>query len=239
MDERICQNCSYFFHHNDDYDGMGICSLDEDFALYLNDENLMENMDFSSCRELYLKKCFDGLRRACETFENAEIDVPEGMSVETYLRFEAVKDADTSELFQCLNQADRKSARYALDQIRYFVSKGNMTAYTNLFRYCQDLGPATTLEEVSFRIELVELLSSMPRNAQIIDTYVQELTRTPSNNMTRRLYTKLLKELGRYPQEEIRVPLERLLNQVPYSYKIKLRIKEVAGLVETENTSWY
>lgn len=239
LDERICQNCSYFFHHFDDDDCLGICSLDKDFGSYWDDENLTEKMDFSSCRDLYLKKCFEGLREACESFENSMIDIPEGMSVETYLRIEAMRDADTSELFQYLNQPDREIALRALDQIRYFACKGNMTAYTNLIRYCQELGPATTLEEVGFRIEIVGLLSFMPRNAQIIDVYIQELARTPSNNMTRKLYTKILRELGRYPQEEIRAPLEKLLNQVPYSYKIKRRISEVAGLVETEDTGWF
>lgn len=239
MAELICQNCSCFFHHDDDDDCMGICSLDEGFESCWEDDLLMEKIDFSCCRELYLQKCFDGLREACDKFENAMMNIPEGMSVDTYLHIKALKDADTSDLYQCLHQTDRKSVLRALDRISYFARQDNHEAYDNLIRFCLELGPATSLKEVEFRVELVKILSSLPRAAQIVDAYVRELTRTPSNNMTRRLYTEILKELSRYPHDEIQAPIENLLSQTRYSYKIKRRIKEVAGLVETEDDSWF
>jgi len=56
--------------------------------------------------------------------------------------------------------------------------------------------------------------------------------------MTRRLYTEVLEALGRYPKSEIRAPIENLLHQKKFSTKIKRRIKEVAGLIESGEEDW-
>jgi len=53
--EPIYQNCNRFFHHNDDADSMGICSLDKDFEPYWDNEELMDHMDLSCCRALFWK----------------------------------------------------------------------------------------------------------------------------------------------------------------------------------------
>ena len=142
--------------------------------------------------------------------------------------------ADTSELFIDLYQGDSDIALRALDRITYFIRKGNADAFKNLIRYNHELGPATTLEDVHYRVELMDCLASLPKHPLIVDALVQELTRTPSNNTTRQLYTKILKRLSQYPQEDIEGPLTRLLEQVTFSSKIKRRIMEVAGLIEPE-----
>lgn len=238
--EPICQNCCRFFHHNDDEDSMGICSLDKDFEPYWDNEELMDHMDFSCCRALYLEKCFDGLREACETFETAAIDdIPEGMSIETYFKLESSENTDLSELFRALRHENPDMILYALDKMCTMIRCGDVTAYKGLISYYMALEPVTTLEEAHFRIRIIDTLSTLPRSTPFIELYVQELARTPSNNQTRKLYTRILKELDRYPQEEICGPLEQLLSQVKYSYKIKRRIKEVAGLIETDEDNWF
>lgn len=238
--EPICQNCSRFFHHNDDEDSMGICSLDKDFEPYWDNEELLDHMDFSCCRALYLEKCFDGLREACESFEKAAIDDrPEGMSIETFLKLEVSEKSDLSKHIHALRQENPEMILNALDKMCIMIRRGDVTAYKNLIAYYMALGPATTLEEAHFRIKIIDALSCLPRSTPFIKLYVQELARTPSNNQTRKLYTRILKELDRYPQEEICGPLEQLLSQVKFSYKIKRRIKEVAGLIETDEDDWY
>ncbi|MDW7655778.1 MAG: hypothetical protein SCM11_01250 [Bacillota bacterium] len=127
----------------------------------------------------------------------------------------------------------------SLDKMCTLIRCGDVTAYKNLITYYMALGPATTLEEAHFRIKIIDALSCLPRSTPFIDLYVKELARTPPNNQTRSLYTRILKELGRYSQEEICGPLEQLLSQVKYSHKIKRRIKEVAGLIETNEDDWY
>lgn len=238
--EPICQNCCYFFHHEDDDDSMGICSLDKAFDPYWDDEVLMESMDFSCCRDLYLQRCFDGQREACDSFEQALIeDIPEDMSIDTYMYIESMKNADPDKLFQNLQQEDREIALRAMNQLFLLIHSGNVKAYESLISYFRSLDSAISLEEVHYRIKLIEAMSHLPRSEKFIELYVNELARTPSNNTTRRLYTIILKELGRYPQEEICGPLEQLLNNVKYSNKIKRRIMEVAGMIEKEEDSVY
>ncbi|MBE0479167.1 hypothetical protein IBX65_08660 [Candidatus Aerophobetes bacterium] len=70
--ERICLNCSYFFPTS--MEGIidyGICLYDEVFEPFI--EELMENCNYSSCKELIEEKKFHGDTKACKHFEEAEM----------------------------------------------------------------------------------------------------------------------------------------------------------------------
>lgn len=235
---RVCQNCCYFFHHFEDDDSMGICSKETVFFTSWDDENQMENIDFSSCYDLYVQNQFDGEREACEAFENAMIEDGDDMDLEAHMKLETLQEIDTTPLFKNLEQSDRESAKYTLQKIGFLANRGHLDALEKLIHFYQEMGPVTSLEEAAFRIEYVRILSNLPYTREVVDTYIMELARTPSNNITRRLYTKILEELGRYPKSEIRAPIENLLHEKKFSAKIKRRIKEVAGLIESRDEDW-
>jgi len=233
--DRICQNCAYFFQDDKDEDDMGICSLDKAFDPYWDDKGVSENMDFSVCRELYQKRRFDSQRDACDHYEQVEIEeLPDDINIDTLLRFEMRQSLDIGQLLELLETRPGER-REVLHTIYMQIRDGNQEASDRFFDYYNGLGPAASLEDVAYRIEIVTMLSWLPRDEHIVAAYVRELARTPSNNTTRRLYTEILSKLERYPEAEICAPLEKLLAEVPYSYRIKRRIREVAGLIRSDD----
>ncbi len=232
--DRICQNCGSFFQDHEDLlarecPGLGVCLNDEEFEPFI--EEILENGDFSCCHELYLQKRYDGGREACEQFEVPEmIELPEGMSLDEYLQFEALKYQNVDELIQSLYSSDMVIVRKGLATISMYFYNGNEGALEGLLNYYISLGPAESLEEVHLRIEIVEMLSRYEPDRRIIEAYVKELERTQSNNTTRKLYTLILRRLEWCPHEIVDDLLIELLNRKQYSFKMKKRLMEIAGL---------
>jgi len=236
---RICSNCACFFQDKNDFDsGFGVCMMRnaDEFEPYL-DDGIMESSDFSACHDLYMEKRLDGERNGCDKYEEIEtIDLPEGMDLSTYLALESAleekKHRNVDDLVQRLREADSyESAMKAFSSISYYMHLGNQNAYNALLSYYMSLGPAESLDDVHIRVEIVEDISSKGSAEDKIKAFVHELARTPSNNMTRQLYTAILRELCRCPAEMVREPLLVLLDRVEYSYRIKKRMKEI---VETK-----
>lgn len=236
--DKICQNCSSFFQDSNDLrTDLGVCLMDEAFDPFLDE--IMENADFSNCYELYLEKRFDGGREPCDQYEEPEIiEIPEGEDIENYIDCEQMKHANVDEVVKYFYDADNRIVNRAISKISSYVRMGNESAYEELINYYMSLGPAESLEDVYLRIEIVDILSSKELEKKTTDAYVNELARTPSNNVTRQLYTEILKRLSRCPLEMVQEPLLRLLGKKKYSYKIKNRIMEVATVRET-NEYWY
>jgi hypothetical protein len=226
--DRICQNCSNFIQDSEDLlAGLGICIIDENFEPFLDE--IFENGDFSKCYELYLNKRFHGDREPCEQFELPEyLEIPEGEDTNTYINVEQMKHANVDEVVKYFYDTDKAIVKRAIWTIEPYFYMENEGAYEGLINYYMSLGPAESLDEVHFRVEVVGILSSTKEKKRTIDALINELYRTPSNNTTNQLYRKILEVLKRCPLETVEDPLLELLAKKKYSPKMKNRILEVA-----------
>jgi len=225
---RICQNCSSFFHDSRDTD-LGICLNDEVFEPFLDE--IIENADFSNCYDLCLKKRFDGRKEACDQYEEPEIiEIHDDEDFNAYILHEKLKHQNVDEIIKYFNSSDKEIVKKAISAISTYVFIGNRGAYEGLINYYMGLGPAESLEDVYIRIKIVDILSTKESERDTVEAYVNELTRTPSNNTTRQLYSLVLKRLSMCPVEIVRELLLELLDKRQYSYKTRKRIMEIAGI---------
>ena len=210
---------------------LGVCLNDKEFEPFIDE--IIENGDFSVCYDLYLKKQFNGDKEPCDQYEEPEeIEIPEGMDLETYLHIENLKHQNMDEIIKYFYNSDSNIVINAISFIPKYVYIGSEDAYEGLLNYYMSLGPAESLDDVYTRMKIVELLaarSEKESGKDTIEAYVNELARTPSNNMTRQLYSLILKRLQRCPGEAVRELILELLNKRQYSYKIK---KRIMGIIE-------
>jgi hypothetical protein len=220
-----CQNCTFFHQDSDDWD-YGICTNNEIFEPYIDE--IFESDNFSCCRELYLQNRVEGVRDACEQFEEIEcMDIPEGVDIIDYLRYENLKSQNVNEVVEYLYNTNVNVVKRGLNALSTYVYNGNLDAFEILLKYYLSLGPAESLEDVYLRKDVIDILSRYESDRRVIEAYVNELERTPSNNITRQLYTLLLERLYRCYNDIVFDLLFDLLNRKKYSQKIKNRIIEV------------
>lgn len=223
--ERICQNCGSFFQDDDDDYDFGICMMDEEFEPYADE--IIDNGNFSCCRELFLRKRFEYSTEACEKFEEIEcLDLPEGMDLETYIKLESLKTANVDGVTKYLYNDDINIVKYALSETSHYVYLGNKGAFEGLLEYYLSLGPAEKLEDVHLRKDIIEVLQRYEDDERIVRAYVKELERTPSNNTTRQLYTLVLERLRRCNYEIAADLLYKLLERKEYGAKLRKRITD-------------
>ena len=243
----ICKNCNNFIQSPDDLmSNLGICLMDDAFEPFMDE--ILENADFSRCYELYKNKCFSGEREACNEYEELEyLDILEqledqGCSIDdinAYLNHINKKYDNVDEVIKYFYDTNSTVVNNAISYISEYIYLGNESAYEGLLKYYFGLGSAETLEDVSLRMKIIEILLSYRLDSNeakmnIINAIVNELERTPSNNTTRKLYTKLLDQLRRYSYDMIKGPLEDLLGKKKYSNKIKNRILDTITVSETD-----
>ncbi|MEA4903159.1 hypothetical protein [Desulfitobacterium sp.] len=235
---KICQNCNSFFQDIKELDiDFGVCLMDSAFEPFMDE--VVENADFSCCRELYLKKRFDGAREVCENYEEIEVvDISDDEDINPYIHSEKMKHQNVDEVIKYFYDADNTIVNNAISTISMYVHIGNEKAYKGLIDYYVSLGPAESLEDVYLRLKIVDILTSKESEKNTIKAYVNELARTPSNNTTRQLYTEILKRLSRCPSEMVQEPLMDLLEKKKFSYKIKNRIMEAARIRKADE-NWY
>jgi hypothetical protein len=236
--DRICQNCGSFFQGSEDINArvcpsLGICLNDEAFEPFIDD--IIEKEDFSSCHDLYLQKRYNGEKEACDDFTAPEmIDLPEGMSIYEYLHYEALdnelKNQNVDGIIQYFYSSDSETVNKALSAISIYFYSGNDGAFEGLLNYYLSLDPAESLDDVHLRKRIIDMLSRYDSNKRVIEAYVKELERTPSNNTTRQLYSLVLNRLKLCPHDIVDDLLFDLLNKKQYSYKMKNRIMEIIGL---------
>ena len=226
--DRICQNCSSFFQDSRDID-WGVCLNDEEFEPFLDE--IIENGDFSNCYDLYLKKRFNGEKEACDQYEEAEIiEIQDEEDINAYILYEKMKHQNVDEIIEYFNNADKRIVNKAISLISTYVFIGNKGAYKGLLNYYRGLGPAEGLEDVYLRMKIIDILSTKESERSTIEAYVNELARTPSNNTTRQLYSLILKRLRMCSRDIVQELLLELLSKKQYSYKIRKRIMEIAGV---------
>lgn len=147
-----------------------------------------------------------------------------------------LKHQNVDEILQHLHSYDNDIRMEAVRYISLYIAHENESAYEGLINYYMALEPADNLEEVHLRKEIVEVLHTKISDKKTINAYVNELARTPSNNTTRQLYTKILEYLEKCPPELTMDPLLELLKKRKYSYKMKNRILDIINM---KYYNWY
>jgi hypothetical protein len=107
------------------------------------------------------------------------------------------------------------------------VSFGNPEARQALLEIFQSLPEPRNLEEVRFKIDLFERMNIFIEKEALIPILVNELYRTPSNNTTRQWFSAIFRFLRHCPLAGIREPLEGMLQDKRFSYRIKERIRDI------------
>lgn len=245
--DHTCTNCSSFIQGPDDpMSDLGICLMDDVFEPFMDE--LLEDADFSGCGELYKNKCFSGEREACNEYNEVEyLEILEELEEQGFssdeinacLNYMNKKYDNVDEVIKYFYDTNSTVVNNAISYISQYIYLGNESAYEGLLKYYFSLGSAETLEDVSLRMKIIELLLSYRLDSSevkmnIIAAFVNELERTPSNNTTRKLYTKILDQLRRYPYDMIVGPLEDLLGKKKYASKIKNRILDTITASETD-----
>lgn len=248
--DSICQNCCYYFSDcsnltDDLRNGFGVCLRNDDFNSYIEEnEEILENSDFSYCIELYQEKRFDGNREACPYFEPLEIIDIEDADNEDYetvqlddaqldrMLEEYLQSKDYEKLLEMLYSSDEEEKTNALAVLFKCTYLGGKEAYSSLLKYYKTLPPVISINDTHFRMKILEVLISMQHSNEeykndLIDMLVNELYKTPSNNTTRQLYTQILKFLDDCPEDIVADKLLWLLGKKKYSSKMKQNILSV------------
>jgi hypothetical protein len=225
--DTICQDCNYFFSDLKCPElGLGVCLRDEAFDPFLDD--IMVSSSFDCCYELYLEKRFNGEKAACLEYEEPEIiEVFDEHDAYNYLLNETLKYQKVDDIIENLHSLDKLQIEEAIDSLSAYIGLGNNNAYEGLIDYYTGLPPADSLEDVHVRLKIVKALAYKELDKDIVNAFINELVRTPSNNTTRKLYTEIFKLLGDCPMELVNEPLVQLLNKRKYSYRLKKKIYEI------------
>lgn len=96
-----------------------------------------------------------------------------------------------------------------------------------LLKYFSKLPPTKTLEEVYLKKEVLRHLVRDDMKSQILPYIINELYNTPSNNTTRQWITAIFEFLSHSPKDKIREPLEKMLKDKRFSYRLKEKMKNI------------
>lgn len=248
--ERICWNCTHFFPAIiGEATEFGICLNDEEFEPFI--EELLENSNYDSCQEIIDRKKFDGEHGACKEFEeteNLEIDdnSPLGRelsrlskageltreTIEQALLEEQVRNIDwatmpVDQYEALLKDPNPENRRKAISSLSGMISLGNKEAFVVLFHFLKDLAPPQTIEEVHFKKEILKQLDRSETRKILLPYLIDELYQTKSNNTTRQWISDIFQFLESSPIESVREPLELMMKDKRFSYRLKKKIKNV------------
>ena len=258
--ERICFNCNYFFPSSEEVTEYGICLEDNDFDPYI--EDLLEDFNFASCQDLIDKKQFLGENDGCEKFEEIEMleiddDSPLGELLNHFretgeielgqakkaMLEEQLKNIDWKTLpvnsyVEKLEKGDKEEQKKVLRNLGSLSLQGNREAFEVLLNYLKVLPPPEKIEEVHIKIDILEDLKrrdAPDQRSRLISLLVEELYKVASNNTTRQWITKILQYLARAPEAEVRQPLETLLKERKFSFRMRGKIEAVLDQLGQED----
>jgi len=228
---------------------VGICLSDKAFEPFI--EQLLENSNYASCQHLINCKKFRGEQEACENFEEIEsIEIDDKsllgkelnrlyksgeLNPETLVEAllgEKLRNIDwkTMPVDQYVKQLEgskKGEQKAGTSSLGGLISLGNMEASKELLKYFKKLPPPKTIEEVHFKKEVLRHLKRHDTRTLLIPLLIDELYNTPSNNTTKQWINDIFGFLKYAPIEEVRAPLEKMLRDKRFSYRIKQKIKEI------------
>ncbi len=246
--EPICLNCNYFFPANmEEVTEYGICLYDKAFEPFIDE--LLENYNYDSCKELIEEKKILGDTKACEHFEEPEeVEIDDDSylgrelknlknsgkldmdAIETAILSDEIEKIDwktvpVDKYVARLNSPDKNEQLEAISTLGSLAISGNKKAFNQLIKYFKNLPSPITLDEVHFKIAVFKHLEHMKDKSTIILPLINELYHIQSNNITRQWISKILRYLERCPIDKVRDPLEKLLKEKKFSYRLKNKIK--------------
>ena len=238
--ECVCFNCNSFCSDRSDFDnGFGICINDNEFDPYIDDA--LENSDFSCCMELYQQKRFDGGRETCPDFEEAElidigdIDVDADDFVDKLkiiAIYEQMKTQNVDEVVKALYSSNEVVKEKALSTLFSYMFSGNKGAFDSLLKYYMELPPVVSISDVHFRLRILQDLISSKFNNELVDAFIKELYKMPSNNTTKQLFSKMIKFLERCPLDIVEDKVIWLLKERKFSSKMEQNIISIIDRYE-------
>jgi len=118
----------------------------------------------------------------------------------------------------------------AISSLSALIVFGNKAAFQELFNFFRQLPPPNT-QEVHFKENLLHNLQFTKHKTVLTRVLLKELYNTPSNNTTRQWISDILRYLEYCPPEKIRKPLEKMLNDKRFSYRLKQKIERILSMV--------
>lgn len=233
--EKICFNCSSFFMEVG-VENLGACMDDEAFSPFV--EEIYDSECFTCCYDLYMEKRYDGNREACSQYDEVEIiEISNDDDEELYAAklVASFKNQNVDGMLAELYDSDRSRLNRIVETLQTYICFDNESAYQGLLHYYNQLPAAEELDDVHTRVRIVDVLMRRD-DVDTLLALVNELKRSPSNNVTRQLYTKILEKLRRFPLELRSEPIQNLLSEKKFRPKIKKRIEE---LLEPEVERWW
>ncbi|NLC43557.1 MAG: hypothetical protein GX783_04670 [Clostridiales bacterium] len=236
--ERICCNCNQFISDLDDFESeFGICLRDDVFDEHLDE--VFGNSSFSSCRDLFEERKFDGFRQACADFEEIEYVEDEELEEESELNYEELdkltevyRTQDVDDIAKYL-YAEEEYKDKAISLLLYLMNYRNENAFKAMMDYYKSLPSVESIDDVHFRLKILECLYRFNPNescsSELIEMLVDELYKMQSNNTTRQLFSSILKFLSSSNCEldMITDKLAWLLDNRKFSPKMKQNILSV------------
>ncbi|MHA1621726.1 MAG: hypothetical protein ACTSVO_06235 [Candidatus Heimdallarchaeaceae archaeon] len=246
--ERICFNCNQFFPVSmGEITEYGVCVNDKTLDPYIDE--LLEDRKTDSCQKLLDSIKFSGERKACDDFEEIEgIEIddnsPLGLALssfletddleslqavitEEYVKKTDLKSISVDEYMSALRSSDQKKRDLSIVNLGGLISLGNKEAFNELFKFFKELPPPTTLPEVHLKLKLLPYLNRSKTRALLIPELIDELYQTVSNNTTRRWISEIFHFLAQCPYEEVCKPLEKMLYEKRFSYRLKAKMKDI------------
>lgn len=248
--EAICFNCNQFLPISmDEPTEFGICLNDKVFEPFIDE--LLENPKTASCQDLITWKKFSGEKEACDNFEEVEtIEIDDNsplgielsrlrktddLNIESFkmaLLEEQVKNIDWKTMpvdksVAQLKSSNLKEQNAAISNLAALIIHGNIDAFNELFIFFEQLPPPKTTKEVHFKMELLRHLTLSDKKIILIPHLIDELYRTASNNTTRQWISKIFQFLECVPRENVQEPLEKMLRDKRFSYRLKKKIKNI------------
>ena len=249
--ERVCFNCNHYFPVTlGEQDEFGICLNDEEFEPFIDE--LLEHNHYSCCQDLIDRKKFVAEREACADYSEIEdcfeidgdsefgrelLSAIEGgqlntKAVEELITRERLRNIDLKtlpvrEYSSQLNHPKSERREAALSTLGALTASGNKAAFQELFNYLQQLPPPKTIEEVHLKRDVLRQINQREFRSFLVPSLVDELYRTPSNNTTRQWISDVLKALEYASPQEIHEPMEKMLKDSRFSYRLKQKIKNI------------
>ena len=248
--ERICLNCSSFLPASmDEPTEFGICLNDEEFEPFIDE--LLGNSNYACCRDLIERKKFPGESEACPDFDIGElIEIDEnselGRALLSAIKTRQFNKETLERLFlkeqmrnidfetwpiahHCkkLKSRNREERDAGIRGLGGLAGLGNKAAFEELFKYLRGLPPLTTLKDVHFKLRILGHLGRSDFRTSLSQYLLEELYNTPSNGTTRQWISAVLELLRGCPAEDVCGPLEKMLKEKRFSYKLKKKVEDV------------
>lgn len=135
---------------------------------------------------------------------------------------------------ELLTSKSKKEVESGVNTLYLIMAQGNERAFTALCEYYSNLPPARRLEDVHWKTELLEKLYQGKNKKELFDCLVQELYKTPSNNTTRSLITKIFRIMNSLPADLMEDQLLKMLKEKRFSYRLKDKMKELLGFKQKD-----